>query len=410
MGFIMRMEDALICELCKSVSNRTVIEDILARESLNIELVLARTNKHLVMPLVLSRLMKYPLPERIGSRIASSARQAVLETALRNQLLKKEHARIRQILEKHGIEYILMKGLSLDFTGMRTMGDLDILVRERDLLHADKLVPAAGFEYVGDILNPLLKDNEKKDIAKQLDWNNQFQYYNRQNRILLELHTNLFERSRVYDFDLTQLLDNIGIFWSRKRRDPALGAYVLSNEDLLLLMCLHTALKRSPYSNRFILRNILDIAALVERGIDWMIVAATSRDLNLSSFVYFSLRFSRELLGVEIPDGIIDELYGHCTAGEKMIAGIHFKCFRDLGSNRLVFSNLYKILVPFVYQKKWLPRIKRLLLVHLLFPPKRTMAAFFNIKAESPLVYATYLLNPIRLLYLIGRRIAAFFK
>ncbi len=401
----MRIEDILVLELCKRKKNRGIIEDILQNSKINIDSFLSRIDRHLIRPFILNELVRYAMPEQMKTRITAAAREAVLEAVLRNQMLKKEYSMIQKILEHHGIECVLLKGLSLDFSGIRTVGDLDILVREKDLLAADKLVPLAGYDYVGDILNLLIKKNERKDISRQLAWNNQFQYHNTKNALLLELHINFFERSRGYKFDLGSLLDSINAFWDRKKWNGKLGTYVLCNEDLLLLMCLHTALKRAPYANQFVLRNLLDIAGLVEEGIDWDRIVAESIALNVSSFVLFALTLTARLLDVEVPEKILHDLHDHCLPGEKFSNAIHLRCLHDLGASRLFYSNFYKLLIPFVYQKKWLPRIKSILLLDLLFPPKRTMARFFKLKADNPLIYATYLLNPLRWLYLIAKRI-----
>ncbi len=405
----MRIEDTLVLGICKKKKDRVVIENILQKK-IDVDLLLGRIDKHLIKPFVLQELVKYSMPEQVKSTITAAAREAVIETALRNQMLRKEYAGIQAVFKEHGIECILMKGFSLDVSGIRTVGDLDILVKEKDLLVADKIVPLLSFEYVGDILNPLIRKEEKKNISLQINWNNQFQYYKKKNAVLLELHTNLFERDRAYEFDLNRLLDSIDLFWNRKQWNEILQTYVLSNEDLLLLMCLHTALKRSLYSNQFVLRNCIDIAGLVEREIDWDRVAAVSRDLDISSFVLFSLTLSARLLDVEVPDEILRVLDGHCTSGQRLCNAIHLRSFHDLGPSVLVYSNLYKFLVPFVYQKRMIPRLKRLFLLDLLFPPKRIMARFFKLSVENPLVYATYLLNPLRWVCLIGKRIISCFK
>ncbi len=406
----MRIEDILILELCKKTKNRTLIEDILRRSCFNCDYFLSTIDRHLIEAVVLDEIIKYSMPEQLKKRIAAVAREAVLHTVLHNQMLKKELLSICTILMEHGIECILMKGLSLNFTGIRTVGDIDILIKEKDLLGADKIVALLDYYYVGDTLNPLVRKNEKKAIALQLDWNNQFQYYNSTKKTLLEVHTNFFERSRVYMFDLDKLLDNINIFWANKVWNENLQSFVMCSEDVLLLMCLHAALKRAPYANQFVVRNILDIAFLIERGLDWDRVMDVSTALGISSFILFSLKLSNSLLDVAIPLYVLDDLAEHCTSGQMLCNRIHFRCFHDLESSWFVYTRLYKMLAPFVYQKRWIPRLKNIFLIDLFFPPKRTMARFFNLEWDNPLVYATYMLNPIRWLILVVRRMRAFFR
>ena len=404
----MRFEDTLVIELCKKNKNTHLIEDLIQNRNLNLKYLFRITGRHLIKPFLLNELLKHLPAGKVKDAVTIEAKMAILEVTLRNQLIKREFFRIKSIFDDHGVEYIFLKGLSLDFSGIRIIGDLDILVRDKDLLVADKLATHAGFTYVGDILNPLIKNNEKKDLVKQLDWNNQFQYYNTEKRLLLELHTNLFERSRAYDFNLDNLLNNIELFWSRRRWNEDLRSYVFCNEDQLVLMCLHTALKRSPYANQFVLRNLLDIRALIERSIDWNSFVKTSRRLDISPFTFFSLSLARTLLAVEIPDFVLRELLSYCTKAEKLLNSILFKCFHGLDSNDLFYSNIFKILMPFVYQRKLLPRIKRILLIHVLFPNRSQMAQRYHLHKDNPLIFATYLLNPIWWIFLLGKRILHF--
>jgi hypothetical protein len=406
----MRIEDTLVLELCKKTKNAHAIDEIIRKRNFKLKYLFHIVDKHFIKPFVLNELLKHSLPEPVKDIVVAEAKSAVLETTLRNQMIKREFFRIKSVFEEHGIDFMLMKGLSLDFTGIRTIGDLDILIREKDLIIADKLLKDTGYDYVGDVLNSLIKNNEKKDLVKQLDWNNQFQYHNTRNRLLIELHTNLFERSRAYDFDLEILLSGIDMFWNGRQWDEDLQSFVFCNEDRLILMCLHTALKRSPYTNQFALRNLLDISALIERKIDWNRFITTSQQLRISSFIIFSLSLAIKLLSEEIPDSTLNELQQHCTKGQKFLNVIHLKSFNNLESNGLFFSNVFKMFSPFIYQKKMLPRIKRILLIPVIFPPRRLMAKRYHIDKNNPLIFAMYLLNPFWWIFLLVKRVLYFFR
>jgi hypothetical protein len=406
----MRIEHTLALELCKKKRDARLIQEIACDPGFNYEYFLITLNRHLVLPAALNELVRYSFPGPIKGKVGAAAKNVVLGTTLQNNMIKNEFFSIKTVLEKQDVDFVLMKGLSLDFSGIRTIGDLDILVREKDILVADRLVRGTGFEYAGDAMNLLIKEEEKGDISRQLDWNNQFQYVNRKNRLLLELHTNLFERSRAYIFNLDPLLDNIEMFWENRTWNNSLGSYVFSRDDLLILMCLHTALKRSLYSNTFILRNLVDIGALIGPGIDWNVVLSRSRVLNVSSFILFSLSLAVQLLEEEVPGAVMDTLRHDCTRGEKYLVALHLKCYHDLESSWLVYTNLYKILASFVYQEKWLPRIKRLLLLPVLFPPRSKMAEIYHITMTNPLIYCAYLAHPFRLIGLLLKRIAGLFR
>lgn len=195
------------------------------------------------------------------------------------------------------------------------------------------------------------------------------------------------------------------MFWSGRQRNEDLQSYVFCNEDQLILMCLHTALKRSPYANQFVLRNLLDMNALIECGIDWNRFITVTQQLQISSFALFSFSLAIKLLSVRIPDFTLHELQQHCTKGQKFLNVIHLKSFHNLQSNGLFFSNIFKMFSPFIYQKKMLPRIKRILLIPVIFPPRRLMATRYHLSKNNPLIFAAYLLNPFWWIFLLLKRI-----
>ncbi|OHD66415.1 MAG: hypothetical protein A2176_06705 [Spirochaetes bacterium RBG_13_51_14] len=405
----MRIEDILILELCKNEKNSSSIENIFHNYKINLHYFFKIIDKHLIKPFILAEALKYSIPEPVRDILHRAAKEAIFETRVRHQMIKREYNRIQTIVQERGAECILLKGISLDFTGLRMIGDLDILVKEGDFVIADESVRAAGFDYVGDILNPLIRNNEKKDIISQLSWNNQFQYENKKNGILLELHTNLFEKSRAYIFDLNRLLENIDIFWKNRVWNDSLNAYTLCTEDLLMLMCLHTAVKRSLHMNRFILRNLLDISGCIDRGINWDSFLSASVQFDTVSLVFFSLSLAIRLIGINVPDGVMHVFESRCTKGQKLLAALHHKSFYNLESSSIFFSNLYKILCPFVYQKKWFSRLKSILMLPVLFPARWRMAQLFHIKKNNPLIFLTYLINPFRLLFLLIKNIVRYF-
>lgn len=401
----MKIEDKLIIELCKNKKDNDLINSIIHEHKIDLDYLFRIIENHLINPIVLDELLKYPLQEKIKNFIFQAAKQSTIKTIFHNNLIKNELIKIKSVLEDHEIEFLVMKGLSLDFTGRRTIGDIDILIKEDHLILAAEALKKLNFHYVGDKLNHYIKNNEKHDITRQLSWNNQFQFYNDENMLLLELHTNLFERCRAYQINLDILLDNIKCFWNNKKYDENLKCYKFSNEDSLILACMHNAIKRSLYRNSFKLRSLIDISNLIMNGIDWNYFLSSSAKLNISSLVLFSLMLTNRILDTDIPHDVINELKLNCTKQQIFMVNLHLKCYKTLGANSFFYSNLYKILIPFIYQKKLMPRIKSIFLIHLFFPPKWIIAQRFNLKKDSIAVYFAYLLNPLRLIYVMIKNI-----
>jgi len=396
-----RDEDKLVLEMCKRNGDSSRIRFLIQSDAFKWRYFLELAAKHRIAPYVLNRLMEYPLPQSRRMFLKDLHRKVLIKTSLDNRAFKAELTCIKDALDANGIESILMKGPSLDFSQLRTIGDLDILVRKEKLLQAVNVLGEIDYMYAGDTLNRFLTSKEKKDISLQLSWNNQFQMISSRSELLVELHINLFEKERAYAVDLDELLDNIDIFWEHRCYNEKLGCYTFIPEHALLLACIHNAVKRCPANNTFIMRNIIDIDSLIEHGIDWDSFVETSVILDTAHFVYFSLLLTVGLIDTDVPEDVLNELRSYCSGWQLFLTVIHLKSFHSLESNSMFYSTVYKVLNPFVNGKRWRDRIKWLFLIPVLFPPRRRMERRFNLKKDSPLVYAAYLLNPFRWVYLI---------
>ncbi len=400
----MNHEEMLILELCKRDCDRSLISSFVKKEHFDWLNFFDNISRHAIAPLVLDRLLTCHILESHSEILTNRAKEEILKVMVKSRLFKNELNAIQLTLQKSGIQCILLKGLSIDFFQLRTTGDIDLLIREEKLLTAINLLRKIDYKYVGDLINYKLKSKEKKNIELQKSWNNQFQLYNEKKGILLELHINLFERKRVYSVNLDTLLDNIDVFWKEKRDDKNLNCYILSHEHSLLLMCLHNALRRSPANDTFILRNLVDISSLIENGIKWENFIETCIKLNMASFVLFSLLLTNKLLDTIIPKHVVTSLKKNCTKSQLFLINIHFKCLKSLNMCSIFYSKLYNILCPFVFGNRWSDRIKWILLIPIIFPPRWKMEKYFNVAMDSPFIYFTYLINPFRWIYLVIRR------
>ena len=148
------------------------------------------------------------------------------------------------------------------------MGDVDILLKIEDLARAQKTLIEAGY----------LSDNST---------------------FLLDIHLDL---DRDIEIEMKKI-------WEDAQEVEIAGqkALVLSPEDLLLHLCMHLA-----YRHMFKdagLRMICDIhetVAYYGDQIKWTRVLERSVEWNLSRSVYTSLYIASELIGTDIPKGILD--------------------------------------------------------------------------------------------------------
>jgi hypothetical protein len=361
------------------------------------------SEKHLLKAEIFSKIMSLSDFQPWKESIRAEARHAVMGVTLRNSFMLGQIETIVKLFNSNKIDMILIKGPVLDATGLREIGDLDILVRENDLLRVKELLEKNEYTYTGNRENLLLSKEEKEDISLQQSWNCQYQFRHSTNDLLLEIHTNFFERSRTYDIDISTLLDGIGSFWQRASWSKKFACDVLKKEDSLLLLCMHNAIKRCPANNRFTLRNLVDINNVASDGIDWDDFTIRATNLKITPFVLFSLSLTEYYLGLRIPQRIIQKLDEHCTKWDRRLIRLHRKCVTSIDHVSPVYSNLYKILVPFVYNDSWTLRMKRVFFIDAIFPSRIRVAEIYGIDKNSPLLPVAYLLNPFRWLYLLVR-------
>jgi hypothetical protein len=401
----MRVEDRLLLELCRSAPDGARVCVCASDGALDWERFVELAEAHQVAPLALERLLRLPvsLPPEDKEDLAAYSRETIAATVIHNRALAVELRRILDVLVKHDIPTVLMKGLSLPDAEIRVMGDLDILVTDADLPRAIAALREIDYIYVGHILNRELTEGERLDLDLQRRWNNQYQLHHEPTGTLLELHTNLFERERVFTVNLDALLDRIDLFRQAARWDDTLGCRVFSAEHALLLMCLHVAIKRSPANNMFCLRNLVDIDRLAAADVDWQRFTEAVIALRVAPFVSFSLRLARQLLGTEVPEQVARSLWRACTPAQRLLVRIHAKSVQTLAASAPFSAALYRILSPFIFQARVRDRLMWLFLIPILFPPRWKMSQKFGIREDSPLIYAAYLLNPFRWLFLLLR-------
>ena len=361
--------------------------------------------KHRIAPQILDRLLRYPIHEYIKTYISQRAKSIVKQVLIDNTLVKSELDRIVELFNKNNIDMVLMKGLSIDNYGLRITRDLDILIKDNDLFQAMDLLKAINYKYVGNTRNPRLTKAEKNDIKLQMSWSNQYELLNSDSGLLLELHTNLFQRKRYYTVNLNKLLDNIDLFSRESNFDNELNCKVFSNNHRLLLACMHNAINRCPSNNTFILRTLLDIDTVIKKGVDWKNFLELSKQLEIEPFIYFSILMYSRFFQSHIPGSVLNELENNISKIKKFMINLHLKAYRNLSKNSLFLSNFYKVAAPFVFNGRLSDKIKWGLLLPLILPPRYRMSEIFNIDHHSPLIYLTYLINPFRWVYLIFRDI-----
>lgn len=222
----------------------------------------------------------------------------------RLSFLKKKAADICEIMAENGIKMVVLKngGIMADIIADAAacpMEDIDSFVRKDDFKAAHKILVENGFvfkfrsEYEFEKLESAFRDGsteyyiEMPDGEKmwfELSWR---AVAGRWIRLDKEPETNALIDAAYYA--------------------PGTKVGILSPEDNLLQVCIHTA--KHSYVRAPGLRLHTDVERIVaHKNIDWELFVKKAQDAHVKTAVYFSLLIPSKLFGTKVPDFVFEKL------------------------------------------------------------------------------------------------------
>jgi len=192
-----------------------------------------------------------------------------------------------ELFSSQGIEALVVKGpvLAVQAYGdpaMRSYGDLDMLVRQRNIRRATELMSAAGYAPAVS-----LSAIDAGRIPGQ------YLFSKPDSKLIVELHNDHTLRYFPRRLPLEE-------FFARQIRVRVDGHDVsaLSVEDELVLICIHGA---KHFWER--LMWIADVAALISRqtAINWERVADSAKAVGAERMLHTGLRLASDLLKAQLP-------------------------------------------------------------------------------------------------------------
>jgi hypothetical protein len=248
--------------------------------------LLELANFHGVTPLIAYNLVASGLDNQVPKPYAERLSRAYNNTLYKNVIFANELTKIMSVFSQHGLAAITLKGTILadqlyENPGLRTVADIDILVRPDELHLADSLLLKMGY----------------KQSASQDEWEHPFHKapYCKQVQfpLYIELHWDLDDNKLV---SVPQQ-----DIWRRAQTLQVQGrtTMVLSPEDTLLFLSNHLT-KQEDH----LLKTLCDITELLKKydeSLDWDYIVASARSWGIGTAVYYCLRRSKELLGAPVP-------------------------------------------------------------------------------------------------------------
>jgi hypothetical protein len=250
--------------------------------------LLALAGDHGMLPQLAARIRAADpalIPPEIRELLQASQRSQTIFTLS----LAAELFRILDRFASSGVEILLTKGPALaarcyDNPGSRQYGDLDFIVRDRDIRQATKIMIEVGYE--------------PKISLKSIEagkFPGEYVFSHRDTKVLAEFHTERTFRYHPRPLPLEKLFARRASVRFDGRDVPA-----LSVEDELILNCIHAA---KHFWTR--LMWVADIAALMSRqSIDWDRALDAVQEVSAERMLRVGLLLAIDVLGARVPPQI----------------------------------------------------------------------------------------------------------
>ncbi len=344
--------------------------------------VIQLSARHGVTPLLYKRLRTLSPGTTIPAGIVQRLREAYLHSSARSMSLYHEISKVLTVLQNDGIPVIVLKGAHLaevvyGNTALRPMSDVDLLVKRADLSRVEEKLLEIGYA-----------PDEKNSTQFAQDCSH-YTYMLPEKDLLLEVHWDIQGLNSPFNINVSGL-------WERARPAMIAGveALVLSPEDLLLYLCLHTSFRHLFDVGLMPFCDISETIRHYRGEIGWEQVQYRARQWGASNCVYLTLLLTKKLFGAAVPDEVLQGLEPN-DFDTRFVAWAEGR----------IFSQVDNIVGPPSDNWGRLWASKRLLdkasvLLKTCFAPPQIMAEMYSVPPGSKRIYLYY---PVRLKDLLRR-------
>jgi hypothetical protein len=282
------------CSRRSDASSRSRIA-ALPKDDLDWNFLFGVSYRNGVFPLVFRNLMQAD-PGALPDEIRADVAEALKQHAENNMFLTSQIIRLVKIFEDEGIPFLPFKGPLLSVQaygdpGLRSYGDLDVLVQPKHLDKAIRLLQKNDYTLATKV-SRLQRSNWSIGPHKDV------RFVDRDQRTVIELHWKLSGSH----FGLPKEMNRL---WERLESVRIAGHETsnLSFNDLLIYLCLHGS--RHSWE-RF--GWICDVYYLITSRdeIDWNSIVAESKRLGCENVVALGLKLVQSFFGLPIPQAFAD--------------------------------------------------------------------------------------------------------
>jgi len=286
---------------------------------------------------------------------------------IRNTRMLHELRNILHALQAADIPVILLKGACLAEVvygniALRTMDDVDLLVKPADLARALDVLRTLGYVAA----HPFEIESERHLLQHMPP-------LSKRGGVTLELHWTMVDPRHNLHFDDNDLEQ----VWSRATPVKIGDLQVLmpSPADLLWHLCLHASVQH--YFNGIGLRGFWDIALVIRRygqEIDWEQFTRRVNQWGMANGVYLALKLTEEWTDVVMPTSVMYSLMP-TTLDDTISGWVRHKIWNE--TSPAIQGNLASI----VGKKRLTDRLAALR--DSLFPSRHRMASMYHLPEDS---------------------------
>ncbi|HSH44937.1 MAG TPA: nucleotidyltransferase family protein [Longimicrobiales bacterium] len=233
----------------------------------------------------------------IPGPVAQAMERQTVVTEFRMATLEDQLRTVIRVLDDHDIPVMLMKGAALALTvygsfARRPMGDLDILVRAADAKRAWELLHREGWTREYEDAEEFYEEHQHLTPLVSPDGAG----------AIVEIHRCLLYPKGPFQLPEDEVWDAAAPVKVGGRT-----AWVPAPEHQVLHAAIHYAWSHSL--GRGLGRTVRDLGALLDtRQVEWDAVVELARRTKSETCCYWTLRFTRNLGGVDVPRDVLARL------------------------------------------------------------------------------------------------------
>jgi hypothetical protein len=377
----LRPEDRLIldCTHVQIEADRAAEIKALLKGDLDWQYLVQAATDHRVIPLLHQGLAQ-TCPEAVPAAVLTQLRSLVHDNTRYNLFLTQKLYEILDLFDSHEIPVIPFKGPVLAHSvygnvALRQFGDLDLVVRKRDVLRAQELLMTRGYRPKYHLRSARELDSKKLDGQLELIGQGH-----------VELHWELGPRHLPFALDLDRL-------WERLEPVSLGGKAVqtLAPEDSLVILCMHGA--KHLWQRLAWIRDIAQLAG-ADTEIDWDGAVRQAGSLGGERMLFVGLFLAHDVLGASLPRDVWQRVTAD-PVSERLASQVRRWLFREPDGSPWVAREL-----PFLLgaRERWQDKL-RYGLLRTFTPTSEDME---SLPLPEVFSFLHYPLRPIRLLAKYG--------